>query len=146
MAVFNTKGVCSRSIEIELDGDTVKSVKFNGGCNGNTQGVAALVKGMKVDEAISRLKGIDCGGRGTSCPDQLAKALEQMKTQKSGSESFFQNHSFFLPSLFNCRTVIFLHHCPHFHETPTDSAHSTQQIITLLTFCKAVLILLIFYF
>lgn len=83
MAVFNTKGVCSRSIEIELDGDTVKSVKFNGGCNGNTQGVAALVKGMKVDEAISRLKGIDCGGRGTSCPDQLAKALEQMKTQNA---------------------------------------------------------------
>ena len=64
-------------------GDTVKSVKFNGGCNGNTQGVAALVKGMKVDEAISRLKGIDCGGRGTSCPDQLAKALEQMKTQNA---------------------------------------------------------------
>ena len=83
MTVFNTKGVCSRSIEIELDGDTVKSVKFNGGCNGNTQGVAALVKGMKVDEAISRLKGIDCGGRGTSCPDQLAKALEQMKTQNA---------------------------------------------------------------
>ena len=71
MTVFNTKGVCSRSIEIELDGDTVKSVKFNGGCNGNTQGVAALVKG------------IDCGGRGTSCPDQLAKALEQMKTQNA---------------------------------------------------------------
>ena len=67
----------------ELDGDTVKSVKFNGGCNGNTQGVAALVKGMNVDEAISRLKGIDCGGRGTSCPDQLAKALEQMKTQNA---------------------------------------------------------------
>ena len=78
MTVFNTKGVCSRSIEIELDGD-----KFNGGCNGNTQGIAALVKGMKVDEAISRLKGIDCGGRGTSCPDQLAKALEQMKTQNA---------------------------------------------------------------
>ena len=83
MTVFNTKGVCSRSIEIELDGDTIKSVKFNGGCNGNTHGVAALVKGMKVDEAISRLKGIDCGGRGTSCPDQLAKALEQMKTQNA---------------------------------------------------------------
>lgn len=83
MAVFNTKGVCSRSIEIELDGDTVKTVKFNGGCSGNTQGVASLVRGMKVDEAISRLKGIDCGGRGTSCPDQLAKALEQMKTQNA---------------------------------------------------------------
>lgn len=83
MTVFNTKSVCSRSIEIELDGDTVKTVKFNGGCSGNTQGVASLVRGMKVDEAISRLKGIDCGGRGTSCPDQLAKALEQMKTQNA---------------------------------------------------------------
>ena len=68
---------------LKLNSTVTKSVKFNGGCNGNTQGVAALVKGMKVDEAISRLKGIDCGGRGTSCPDQLAKALEQMKTQNA---------------------------------------------------------------
>lgn len=73
------KGVCSRAIDIELDGDTIKSVIFTGGCSGNTQGVAALVQGMKVDDAISRLNGIDCGGRGTSCPDQLAKALLQMK-------------------------------------------------------------------
>ena len=73
------KGVCSQAIDIELEGDTIKSVSFTGGCSGNTQGVAALVQGMKVDDAISRLNGIDCRGRGTSCPDQLAKALLQMK-------------------------------------------------------------------
>ena len=76
MAVYKTKGVCSRSIEFEIENDTVKSVKFNGGCNGNTQGIASLVKGMKVDDVITRLKGTDCNGRGTSCPDQLARALE----------------------------------------------------------------------
>lgn len=72
---FIPTGVCSKAIDVELEGDTVKSVAFTGGCNGNTKGVAALVEGMKVEEAIRRLSGIDCGGRGTSCPDQLAKAL-----------------------------------------------------------------------
>ena len=81
MTVYKTKGVCSRSIEIEVDGDTIQSVNFNGGCNGNTKGISSLVKGMKVDDVISRLKGTDCGGRGTSCPDQLARALEAMKEQ-----------------------------------------------------------------
>ena len=81
MAVYKTKGVCSLSIEFEIENDTVKSVKFNGGCNGNTQGIASLVKGMKVDEVIARLKGTDCNGRGTSCPDQLARALEEAKAQ-----------------------------------------------------------------
>lgn len=81
MDVYKTKGVCSRSIEFEIENDTVKSVKFNGGCNGNTQGIASLVKGMKVDEVIARLKGTDCNGRGTSCPDQLARALEEAKAQ-----------------------------------------------------------------
>lgn len=81
--VYKTKGVCSRSIEIELEGDTVKSVTFNGGCNGNTKGISSLVRGMKVDDVITRLKGTDCGGRGTSCPDQLAKALEQAKMQNA---------------------------------------------------------------
>ena len=76
---FQTSGVCARFIDVVVEDDVVKSVQFYGGCGGNTQGVAALVKGMKVDEAISRLKGIDCGGKGTSCPDQLAKALEQIK-------------------------------------------------------------------
>ena len=75
---YLTSGVCSRQISIEISDDNViESVKFFGGCNGNTQGISALVKGMDVEEAIERLEGIDCGGRGTSCPDQLANALKQ---------------------------------------------------------------------
>ena len=70
-------GTCSRQIDVELDNDIIRSVRFTGGCDGNTQGVAALVRGMKVEEAIARLEGIDCRGRGTSCPDQLARALRQ---------------------------------------------------------------------
>ena len=76
MEVYKTVGTCSQAIEFEVDGDTIQSVHFVGGCDGNTQGVAALVKGMKVGDAISRLEGIDCRGRGTSCPDQLARALK----------------------------------------------------------------------
>ena len=76
MEVYQTKGTCSRAIQFEVDGDTIQSVQFVGGCDGNTQGVAALVKGMKVEDAIARLEGIDCRGRGTSCPDQFAKALK----------------------------------------------------------------------
>ena len=76
MEVYQTKGTCSRAIQFEVDGDTIQSVQFVGGCDGNTQGVAALVQGMKVEDAIARLEGIDCRGRGTSCPDQLAKALK----------------------------------------------------------------------
>lgn len=75
--VYKTKGVCSREIHFEIEGDTIKSVQFIGGCSGNTQGVARLVEGMKVQEAIDRLSGIDCNGKGTSCPDQLSKALKQ---------------------------------------------------------------------
>ena len=74
---FRTKGVCSRMIKLELDGDTIRSVEFVGGCSGNTQGVARLVEGMKVDDAIARIEGIKCGPRPTSCPDQLAQALRQ---------------------------------------------------------------------
>ena len=70
---FTPKGVCSRGIHVELDGD----VKFDGGCNGNTQGVAALAVGMTVDEYVKRCKGIKCGFKNTSCPDQLALALEE---------------------------------------------------------------------
>lgn len=73
---YKTKGTCSQQINFEVEGSTIKSVEFIGGCHGNTQGVAALVKGMDINEAISRLEGIDCRGRGTSCPDQLAKALK----------------------------------------------------------------------
>lgn len=70
-------GTCSKQVEIELEEDVIRNVAFTGGCHGNTQGIAALVRGMRADEAIARLKGIDCRGRGTSCPDQLACALEQ---------------------------------------------------------------------
>ena len=74
---FTPKGVCSRGIHVELDGDVIRSVKFDGGCNGNTQGVAALAVGMTVDEYVKRCKGIKCGFKNTSCPDQLALALEE---------------------------------------------------------------------
>ena len=70
-------GTCSRQIDIEIDAETICSVAFTGGCHGNTQGIAALVRGMQVREVIARLEGIDCRGKGTSCPDQLAKALKK---------------------------------------------------------------------
>lgn len=76
---FKPKGVCSREMVIELDGDIIKSVKIIGGCAGNTVGVSRLIEGMKIDEAIKRLKGIPCGSRTTSCPDQLSIALEEAK-------------------------------------------------------------------
>ena len=76
---YKTSGVCSRSIDIEIEDGIVVSAKYTGGCSGNTQGVAALVAGMSVDEAIKRLSGIRCGLKSTSCPDQLAKALEEYK-------------------------------------------------------------------
>ncbi len=76
---YRTSGTCSRQIEIVTDGDTIESVQFIGGCAGNTQGVAALAAGMKIDDAIAKLKGIRCGFKPTSCPDQLALALEQLK-------------------------------------------------------------------
>ena len=76
---FTTRGVCSREIEISLDGDVIREVRFVGGCAGNTQGVAALVKGMRAQEAIERLSGIRCGFKPTSCPDQLARALQSMQ-------------------------------------------------------------------
>lgn len=69
------RGVCSRIIEVEIEDDIITSCRFVGGCSGNTQGVSRLVVGMDVYDAIDKLKGIDCGGRGTSCPDQLANAL-----------------------------------------------------------------------
>lgn len=78
---YETKGVCAMEIDIEVEKNEIKSVQFIGGCAGNTQGVAALVAGMKIEEAIKRLKGIDCRGRGTSCPDQLAIALEEIQKQ-----------------------------------------------------------------
>lgn len=76
--IYKTKGTCSTMIDVELKDGVIDSVKFTGGCNGNLQGISALVKGMKPEEAISRLKGIHCGFKPTSCPDQLAHALEEM--------------------------------------------------------------------
>lgn len=70
--------VCSVRIDIQLKGEVIDSVVYTKGCNGNAKGIGALIKGMTVDEAISRLKGITCGKRPTSCPDQLAKVLEQL--------------------------------------------------------------------
>lgn len=71
------QGTCSRQIDIEIEDGTVCNVTFTGGCHGNQQGISALVRGMKTQEAIARLEGIDCRGKGTSCPDQLAKALKK---------------------------------------------------------------------
>ena len=79
--IYKTKGTCSTSIDVELKDGVIDSVKFTGGCNGNLQGISALEKGMKPEEAISRLKGIRCGFKPTSCPDQLAHALEEMIAQ-----------------------------------------------------------------
>ncbi len=80
---YTPRGVCSRQIEVVLDGDIIKRVEFVGGCMGNTQGVARLVEGMSVEEAVTRLEGIECGRKGTSCPDQLAKAIiELVKKRK----------------------------------------------------------------
>ena len=73
---FTPRGVCSRKIEIDLEGEIISAVRFTGGCAGNTQGLAALVAGMDAKEAIKRLSGIRCGFKPTSCPDQLAIALE----------------------------------------------------------------------
>ena len=73
------RGVCSRLIELEIEDDVIKSCRFTGGCHGNLQGIGKLVQGMDVDDAIEKLEGIDCGGRGTSCPDQLAQALKAAK-------------------------------------------------------------------
>lgn len=74
---FKTKGVCSQAIRFDIEENKVHNVQFVGGCSGNTQGVARLIEGMDVEEAISRLDGIRCGFRSTSCPDQLACALKQ---------------------------------------------------------------------
>ena len=76
---YTTHGVCSRQIDLTIEDDIIVEAKFTGGCHGNTQGVAALVIGMNVDEAIRRLKGIKCGMKNTSCPDQLSRALEAAK-------------------------------------------------------------------
>ena len=79
---YQTRGVCSRQIDVEIEDGVIKAVKYHGGCSGNTQGVAALVVGMTPEEAIRRLKGIRCGFKPTSCPDQLATALREYLERK----------------------------------------------------------------
>ena len=79
---YTTKGVCARSITIEVEDNIVKEVKFLGGCNGHTSGISKLVVGMEIDEVISRLENIRCGFKTTSCPDQLAKALKEIKEKE----------------------------------------------------------------
>lgn len=76
MELFRTSGVCARGIELEVENGIVKDIKFIGGCSGNTQGIASLVKGMNVEEVKRRLRGMRCGAKSTSCPDQLAQILE----------------------------------------------------------------------
>ncbi len=80
---YNTKGTCSRRIILDVEDDVIVDCKFVAGCPGNTVGVATLVKGMKVDDAVARLKGIRCGLKSTSCPDQLAKALIEAMSEDS---------------------------------------------------------------
>lgn len=77
---YPTQGTCSQMIEFEIENNVIQSVQFYGGCQGNTQGLAALLRGMTVDDAISRLSGIQCGMKSTSCPDQFACALRQWKS------------------------------------------------------------------
>ena len=79
---YNTHGTCSRQINLEVENNIVTNISFVGGCSGNTQGICALVVGMNVEDVIKRLRGIKCGFKPTSCPDQLAQALEQYKKEQ----------------------------------------------------------------
>ena len=74
---YITKGVCSRKIDFDIEDGIVKNVRFLGGCNGNTQGIAILAEGMKAEDVVKKLTGLNCNGKGTSCPDQLAAAISQ---------------------------------------------------------------------
>lgn len=75
--VYNTKGTCSTKIEVELDGNIIKTVKFTGGCNGNLNGISKIVEGMTVENVIDKFSGLTCGSKRTSCPDQLSKAVKE---------------------------------------------------------------------
>ena len=78
---YKPEGVCSQEMIIDVEGDTLKSVKIIGGCGGNTAGISKLVEGMKIKDVINKLKGIQCGFKGTSCPDQFARGLEEIKAE-----------------------------------------------------------------
>ncbi len=77
---FQPRGVCSSRMDFELSGDTIESLKVTGGCNGNLKGIASLLQGMKIDDVIERLDGVQCGMKGTSCPDQIARALKRYRS------------------------------------------------------------------
>lgn len=80
--VYNTTGTCCKQFGIEVEGNKLVNLEFVGGCNGNLQGISALVKGMEIDDIIDKIAGIKCGNRATSCPDQLSKALRQIKVRE----------------------------------------------------------------
>ncbi len=80
---YRPQGVCSTEIIIDIENDIIQDLKVIGGCHGNLQGIAALVKGMNINDVIAKVKGIDCRGRGTSCPDQIAQALEKYKQSRT---------------------------------------------------------------
>lgn len=84
---YKPQGVCSQKMEVELDGGVIRSVRILGGCNGNLQGISRLVEGMRAEDAIERLRGIRCGFRSTSCPDQLSQALTQALTQERAADT-----------------------------------------------------------
>lgn len=81
--VYKTKGTCSQAINVEAENGVITLVRFTGGCAGNTEGISKLVVGMKVDDVIQKLEGTPCGMRPTSCPDQLARALKQLKVEQA---------------------------------------------------------------
>lgn len=80
---YETEGTCSKIIEIDVEQDTIQNVRFIGGCHGNLQGIGALIKGMAIKDVAKRLEGICCGSKGTSCPDQLSKALQNISENKT---------------------------------------------------------------
>jgi len=81
MYTYTPKGVCSRKINFDVVDNKITKLSFVGGCEGNLMGISRLVEGLEVEDAIERLKGIDCNGKGTSCPDQFSKALQGIKKQ-----------------------------------------------------------------
>ena len=84
---YHTQGICARRIAVELDGNIIKKVDFDGGCNGNTKGISALVEGMSVEEIEEKFEGITCGFKSTSCPDQLAKAVRLAFDEENSAET-----------------------------------------------------------
>lgn len=81
--VYKTRGTCSTKIEVELDGNIIKSVSFTGGCNGNLNGISRIVEGMTVEDIVSKFSGVKCGMKPTSCPDQLAIAVQQAYNEQN---------------------------------------------------------------